>query len=149
MRYENQKRIDLLNSSRNPKEYWKKIKSNCNKNKGGSEKHINPEDWLNYFKNLLNTSSPDEHEQVLQNITQNNDSADLDRQITNDEITASVKSIHSNRSPGPDGICIEMIKVTLNDTLPFLNLLFNKIYDTGIFPSEWSKNIILLRARRN
>ena len=142
LRYEKQKRIYLLNSNRNPKEYWKKIKSNCNKNKGGSEKHIKPEDWLNYFKNLLNTSSPDEHEQVLQNITQNNDSTNLDRQITNDVITASVKSIHSNRSPGPDGICIVMIKVTFDDTLPFLNLLFNKIYDTGIFPSEWSKNII-------
>ena len=109
----------MLNSSHNPKEYWKKIKSNCNKNKGGSEKHINPEDWLNYFKNLLNTSFLDEHEQVLQTITQNNDSTDLDRQTTNDEITASVKSIHSNRSPGSDGICIEMIKVTLNDTLQF------------------------------
>ena len=125
---------DLLNSSRNPKEYWKNIKCNCNKNKNSSENQINPDDWLNYFKNLLNTNFSDEHEQDLQNITQNNVSTDLDRQITNEEIIASVKSIHSNRSLGPDGICIEMIKVTLNEVLPFLNVLFNKIYDRN-FPA--------------
>ena len=142
LQFEKQKRIDLLNSTRNPKEYWKKIKRNCNKTKSSSENHINRDDWLNYFKNLLNTSFSDEHEQVLQNITQNNDSTVLDCQITNDEIVASLKSINSNRSPGPDGICIEMIKVTLHEILPFLNVLFNKIYDTGIFPSEWSKSII-------
>ena len=93
---------------------------------------------ITYFKNLLNTSSLEEHEQVLQNITQNNDCIELDRQITDDEIISSLKSINSNRSPGPDGICIEMLKVTLN----VLNALFNTIYDTGVFPAEWSQNII-------
>ena len=39
-------------------------------------------------------------------------------------------------------MCIEMIKVRLNDPLPFLNVLFDRIYDTEIFPSDWSKNII-------
>ena len=53
-----------------------------------------------------------------------------------------MKSIHSNCSLGPDGICIKMFKVTLNETLPFLNALYNTIYDTGLFPVEWSKNII-------
>ena len=140
--FESQKRLELLNSSRNPKEYWKQIKQNCNKSTNRSENQVNREDWLTYFKNLLNTSSLEEHEQVLQNITQNNDCIELDRQITDDEIISSLKSIHSNRSPGPDGICIEMLKVTLNETLPFLNALFNTIYDTGVFPAEWSQNII-------
>ena len=140
--FESQKRLELLNSSRKPKEYWKQIKQNCNKSTNSSENQVNREDWLTYFKNLLNTSSLEEHEQVSQNITQNNDCIEHDRQITDDEIISSLKSIHSNRSPGPDGICIEMLKVTLNETLPFLNALFNTIYDTGVFPAEWSQNII-------
>ena len=75
--------------SHNPKKYWKNIKRNCNNNKNSSENQVNTDDWLNYFNNLLNTSFSDKYEQVLQNITQNNDSTDLDSQITNDEIIAS------------------------------------------------------------
>lgn len=68
-----------------------------------------------------------------------NDSNDLDRQITDDEIIESIKSIDSNRSPGQDGIC-KMIKVTLNDILPCLRVLLNEIHDSGIF--GWSENFI-------
>ena len=57
-----------------------------NKSTNSSENQVKREDWLTYFKNLLNTSSLEEHEQVLQNITQNNDFIELDRQITDDEI---------------------------------------------------------------
>ena len=32
-------------------------------------------------------------------------------------------------SGGGDGICIEMLKYTLNEIVPFLNILFNEIYD--------------------
>ena len=124
--YEKQKKSELINSSRNPKEYWKNIKRNCNK-KSSRENAINSDTWFNYFKNLLKFDVPDAHEQVLYNITQNNDCIDLDRQITDDEVIASIKSIHSNLSPGPDGICIEMIKSILNEILPFLNDLFNEI----------------------
>ena len=41
---------------------------------------------------------------MLLNIIQNNDSSDLDRQLTDDEIIASMKSIHSNRSSGLNGM---------------------------------------------
>ena len=118
--YEKQKRSELINSSRNPKEYWKNIKRNCNK-KSSSENAINSDTWFNYFKNLLNIDVSGVHEQVLHNITQNNDCIDLDRRITDDEMITSIKSIHSNHSPGPDRICIEMIKSILNEILPFLN----------------------------
>ena len=53
------------------------------------------------FKKNLNITVPDVHEQVLNNTTQNNDCGDLDRRI------------------GPDGICIETIKSTLNKVLLF------------------------------
>ena len=140
LQFQKRKRSELINSSDNPKEYWKNIKRDFNKK--SSNNSINGDAWLNYFKNLLNINVPDVHEQVLNNITQNNDCGYLDRQITDDEIIASVKSIHSNRSPGPDGICIEMIKSTLNEVLPFLNVLFNEVYESGNFPPSWCESII-------
>ena len=82
------------------------------------------------------------NDDLLQNITQEHDSHDLERPISDDEIISSVKSMHANRSPGPDGICIEMLKYTLNEITPFLNILFNEIYDKGELPANWCENII-------
>jgi len=50
--------------------------------------------------------------------------------------------LKSNRSGGPDGICVEMYKFTINDILPFLNPLFNEIFDSDIFTKNWSESII-------
>ena len=48
----------------------------------------------------------------------------------------------NNRSPGPDGIVIEMYKKTLHLTLPYLHKLFNEVFNSGHFPSEWANSII-------
>ena len=42
---------------------------------------------------------------------QENNNSDLEGWITNEEITSSINSIHSNKSPGPDDICIEKFKL--------------------------------------
>ncbi|MEW8546815.1 MAG: endonuclease/exonuclease/phosphatase family protein, partial [Candidatus Thiodiazotropha sp.] len=140
--YEKRKRTELIKSSQNPREYWQNIKRNCNKRTDG-ETQVSSDDWFMYFKNLLNmTPQENNNGAVLQNIRQEHDSNELDSQITDSEIISSTKFIHSNRSPGPDGICIEMIKAILTDVLPFLNILFNEIYDLGVFPRDWYENII-------
>ena len=36
--------------------------------------------------------------------------------------------IHSNKSPGLDGICIELYKCTIEYILPYLNIVFNDIF---------------------
>ena len=141
LKYEKEKRSELLTACRNPRSYWKIIKQNCN-GKSPLKDHISPDDWVRYFQNLLNMDVDIENEHLLQNITQDHDCNDLDRPISNAEILSSIKSINSNRSPGPDGICIEMFKSMQNDILPFLNALFNQIYDSGVLPEDWCKNII-------
>ena len=129
-----------MNVSRNPREYWRFIKENCNINSNTGDKESS-ETSVNYFKNLLNMEVTNENENLLQNILQENGSNDL-KPITNEEIISSITSVHSNRSPGPDGICIEMFKTIQNEVLPFLNSLFNEIYDRGELPPDWCKNII-------
>ena len=47
---------------------------------------------------------------------QENDNSYLEGRITNEEIISSINSIHSNKSPGPDGICIEMFKNIQNES---------------------------------
>ena len=141
MKFEKEKRAELISVSRNPREYWRFIKQNCSKNSNIGDK-VSSETFVNYFKNLLNMEVTSENRNLLQNIVQENDSNDLERLITNEEISSSIKSIHSNRSPGPDGICIEMFKNIQNEILPFLNSLFNEIYDREELPPDWCNNII-------
>ena len=141
LKFEKEKRAELVNVSRNPREYWKCIKQNCNKAPNSADK-VPLESFANYFNTLLNEDVTTEHDDLLQNITQENDVTDLERPITTEEIILSIKNIHSNKSPGPDGICIEMFKSIQNEILPFLNSLFNEIFESGELPPDWCKNII-------
>ena len=96
LKYEKEKRFELLNACRNPRSYWKIIKQNCN-GKSPLKDYISPGDWVRYFQNLLNMDVDFENEHLLQNITQDHDCNDLDRPISNAEIISSIKSINSNR----------------------------------------------------
>ena len=138
---EKQKRSELSNACKNPKEYWRLIKQNCNKNLN-LENQIAPEQWIDYFENLLNTNAESENDTLLQEIVQNHDASDLDSPITDDEIISSIKSMNPGKSPGPDGIVIEMFKSTLGQILPFLKTLFNDVYDRGEVPADWCESII-------
>ena len=50
--------------------------------------------------------------------------------------------MNPGKSPGPDGIVIEMFKSTLGQILPFLKTLFNNVYDRGEVPADWCESII-------
>ena len=61
----------------------------------------------------------------------------------------SINNIKSKRSPGQDGICLELYKFIIDDILPFLNALFNEIFYKylGLFITPklfWSKTIEML-----
>ena len=114
------------------------------------ETSIPARDWYNYFSDLFsNNDFPQKDlnfsdEESLRSNRNPVDSSCLNLPIADDEIINSVKSINNNRSPGPDGINIEMYKHTLTLELPYLNKLFNEIFDSGIFPLDWGKSIITL-----
>ena len=87
----------------------------------------------NYFKQLLGPQIETEkvHGNLLSDMRQNNDSSELNGIITDDGIRRSVSHLHLNKSPGPDGICIELYKCTIEYILPFLNVVFNNIFSSG------------------
>ena len=78
----------------------------------------------------------------MQNITQNNDADALESQISEAEIRYAIGKLKSDRSGGPDGLCIEMFKAVLDDIMPFLLVLFNNNFNSGIFPESWCESII-------
>lgn len=78
----------------------------------------------------------------FKNLVQVTDADCLNQTISQNEILCSISSLNSNRDSGPDGICVEMFKHSIGITLRYIHQLFNEIFFTGQFPSEWSVSVI-------
>ena len=107
---------------------------------------IKPRDWQNHFHQLLTPPPPDHDEgdrdDSLHQIRQDIDDSDLNTIITDSEVRRSIIELISNKSRGPDGLCIELFKYTLEYTLHYLTILFNNIFTSGIVPESWGYSIV-------
>ena len=131
--YTQQRRQLLIDSRKNATNFWKILKDGNN-----SRKHnvntLNSEEWYDYFKGLLNQEidqrnlNNDNDNVILNNAPRMFDSNDLNVPISNLEIRTSIDTLHINKSPGPDGICLEMFHSITDIVLPFLKELLNKIF---------------------
>ena len=105
--------------------------------------NISAEAWYDYYSHLFesqNTSSDNLNSDSLSFINNTFDCSFLNEQISDQEIVKSAKSF--NKSPGPDGNSVEMYKEILVIILPYLNKLFNTIFDSGNIPESWCNSII-------
>ena len=100
------------------------------------------DEWFNHFESVLGTEPTSAHPVVT-------DEADplsvdeLDSPITEGEITRALEHLKTNKSPAMDGIYAEMIKNSLPQILPFLVVLFNRIFDSSEYPTAWTSAIIV------
>ena len=133
---------NLINSRNDPKQFWKKIKANRITSNNTSK--IEPNVWYQYFKQLLCPENGAENinDNLLADVRQNNDPADLNCIITDEEVKQNIGHLHTNKSPGPDGIPAEFFKCTTELTIPYLTIVFNNIFTSGNIPDDWGKSII-------
>ena len=80
----------------------------------------------------------------LHQLRQDVDDSDLNKIITDFEVGRSIQTLNSNKTPGPDGICVELFKNTVEYVLQFLTTLFNNIFTSGIVPESWGYSIVAL-----
>ena len=141
----NHKRVrkqNLVNLRKCPKQFWKSIKGH--KPQKDVTQNIPTNDWFEYFKSLLNPQIDNENQNgnLLAEITQNNDASDLNVLIAENEVKQSIIKLHTNKSPGPDGLPAEFFKCTMEHILPYLTTLFNNIFESGNIPDSWGNSII-------
>ena len=74
------------------------------------------------------TDAPFHDEHIRRNITQENNIDTLEQPISEQEIRMSIQNLNLNRLGGPDGLCIETFKATIDTIMPYLHSLFNYIY---------------------
>ena len=69
--------------------------------------------------------------------------SNLNLPITSQEVQESISKIRINKAPGLDKITNEMLKHTHTDIVPFLTKLFQHIFENKLFPTEWTKSVIV------
>jgi len=68
---------------------------------------------------------------------------ELNASISNDEILKACSQVNNGKSGGPDKFLNEFLKYGIDCFLPCVNRLFNKIFDLGNFPEEWTHGYII------
>ena len=87
--------------------------------------------------------SEDSHESDSIDDSNNGNACELNRPIHMDEVVNAIKSMKLNKSPGLDGIPIEIFKHAPRNVLEIIHALFSHLFENGIFPSAWTRGIIV------
>ena len=105
------------------------------------------DEWYNNFENLYNPSSENDEIQTLEIPQIQDDLNDdieeiLNKPFSKDEIDSSLCKTKSGKAAGSDGIGPEFFKINNNLLKEYLLTLFNNIYNTNKYPTEWCKSLI-------
>ena len=132
---------------------WRTLKSLTRGS--GNECTIEVERWFSHFRNMLNVNSEidDVHKSHVHSVLDNhayrcevcetNEPLCLNREFDLTEVVEVIECMSNNKAPGIDGIVAEMLKSGQVVLAPFLLKLFNAVLTQGVFPSVWSKAILL------
>lgn len=88
--------------------------------------------WKSYIEQLFKSTEPRRFE-----VTRDLESSP---KILKQEVLRAIKNSKSGKSPGPDQLHIEMIKLLEEEHIDRLVQLFNEIYSTGVIPQEWLRS---------
>uniref|UniRef100_A0A803TMV4 Reverse transcriptase domain-containing protein n=1 Tax=Anolis carolinensis TaxID=28377 RepID=A0A803TMV4_ANOCA len=69
---------------------------------------------------------------------------ELNREITEKEILKVIKSLNSNKTPGPDGFIAGFYKLNQPEVIAFLRKLMNQALQDKIIPESWKEATIIM-----
>jgi hypothetical protein len=156
--WKNKLKEKLVSCKADPVMFWKTVKSINVKQM--LVPCITPVEWFTYFEKLLNqdVNLNVEFKDIVDDFIVNHDAdcdtcnghdqgnetiQELNDPITTDEIVRCVRSMSNGKSSGIDGIVIEMLKASLHVTEPYLRHLYNSVLNTGKFPEQWCKAVLV------
>ena len=128
-----------LRYQNNTQKYWNYIKKQ-EKNYDNEEK-IDFDKFVDFFRNINSaenyTAANIEKEQEGNEVNE-----ELDKEISEREITEAVSNLKNNKAVGEDKISNEYIKASIDTLKPVYKKIFNIVYSTGIIPTNWTLGVI-------
>ncbi|VDI80188.1 Hypothetical predicted protein [Mytilus galloprovincialis] len=130
--------LDIMRLT-NPKLFYKKFKRKA------SSKHAVPLKLFHeHFKSLCSSDT----DAVLDDSQFHNTDGEcvyeeLDREITENDILKAIRNLKRDKSHGVDGILNEYFIEYKDVFMPVLLYIFNGILQSGIFPTDWAKAILI------
>lgn len=122
--------------------------------KTSGEKTSDPKtinDQFKMFYSNLYTSDPVDEKKIAETLDRLpipqisvNDRTEIDREITISEIVEVIKSMQSNKAPGPDGFPIELYKMFIDKLAPILKDVYQEIFFQEKLPDTMKQNNVLL-----
>ena len=139
-----QNRLDnLLAALQDPQAFWQEIKKYKHK---PPKSNIDGVTWFNHFSAVLNDATDtDDRNCDLQETTDAADEYNFDAlngDITEAEVRKALNNLKKGKAAGPDGIPNDLLKIAGDCIIQYLVELFNEIFKSGSYPSEWAKAII-------
>lgn len=128
-----------------PKEFWKIFK--CKKPSLNHD--ISDKDFFEYFKRLSSENEDTVDERIADFVRDFDFEARettfevLDERISQAEIQKAINGLATNKSSGEDNLLNEYFISAGSILLEPLEILFNKIFESGKFPMDWSTGIIV------
>ena len=132
--------------SRDPKAFWKLFDELKELHAVRKSNPISMDTWRSHFYALLNRHfKPNPNvETNIDNFLASNKNVfnSLNYKITQKEISESISDLKSKKAPGADGILNEMLKTAHPFITKQLELLFNAIFTSPVFPDIWRIQIL-------
>ncbi|XP_060579839.1 uncharacterized protein LOC132736666 [Ruditapes philippinarum] len=144
------RQIVNLRSSK-PKDFWRLF----NKKKNNPARSIDLDDFFNYFSSLQEdlVSENDLETDTFCNDHDFNDTsctfAELDCPITVAEVEFAIRGLKTNKSCAGDNLINEYFIQTVDILKCYLVDIFNAILNTGHFPAQWTKGILVPLFKKN
>ena len=109
------------------------------------------ERWVRWFHTLLNAKSPTLDPNIAEGLDQWPENMPLGVQPTMQELTDVIRLLANGKAVGPDGVSIELFKITLNGDLALRRRLLDtvvRIWRGGEVPQQWKDIIIMVLHKK-
>ena len=100
--------------------------------------------WTEYCSELYNYRATGDPEVLNVPPATNNDN----HPILREEVEAAVKTLKKGKSAGVDNIPAEMVQADGEDMISVLLIIYNKIWQTGEWPTQWTQSLVITLPKK-
>ena len=109
------------------------------------------ERWVRWFHTLFDAKSPRLDPNIAKGLDLTPENMPLGVQPTTQELTDAIRSLANGKAVGPDGVSVELFKITLNGDPPLRRRLLDIvvcIWREGEVPQQWKDAIIMVLHKK-